>query len=291
MTFVLAFGVLSISSGAKTTYNAAFKLNAKVNGTSYASGDTITVSPGASVTVTLTYTNDFYSGGVSTQLFYDSRIFSGATAEFNKNGKLYEPCAGYCTFNDWDKIAAANRQNWWPDYEAGKKASFKENHKFCYMTMTVNPAAASEPPKNINEVLITYTFKVSPSAAAGTSGQIIIPKESIYRKNYMNGRTICVVYKSSDIWSTPVTTIDGLTCDVSKAVLNFKVAGGAKKGDVNSDGAINSTDALWILQSSVGNKTLTDAQKKLADVNSDGKINSSDALMVLQYSVGKITSF
>lgn len=64
-----------------------------------------------------------------------------------------------------------------------------------------------------------------------------------------------------------------------------------KIGDINTDGKINSADALLVLQSSTGIITLTDTQKLLADVNKDGRINSTDALLILQYATGKITSF
>ena len=59
-------------------------------------------------------------------------------------------------------------------------------------------------------------------------------------------------------------------------------------GDVNSDGKINSVDAVLILQSYVG---LIELDLGPADVNFDGKINSVDAVKVLQYYVGLITSF
>ena len=62
-------------------------------------------------------------------------------------------------------------------------------------------------------------------------------------------------------------------------------------GDINTDGRINSADALLALQSSTGMITLNDTQKLLADVNKDGRINSTDALLILQYATGKITSF
>ncbi len=55
-------------------------------------------------------------------------------------------------------------------------------------------------------------------------------------------------------------------------------------GDVNGDGRVNSTDALMVLQYSVG--TLKKIDKDAADLNSDGKINSTDALMILKISVG-----
>ncbi len=56
-------------------------------------------------------------------------------------------------------------------------------------------------------------------------------------------------------------------------------------GDVNSDGIINSSDALMLLNYCVGKTSLTKSQKERADVNFDGKYNSSDALIMLYLSV------
>lgn len=59
----------------------------------------------------------------------------------------------------------------------------------------------------------------------------------------------------------------------------------ATAGDVNSDGTVNSTDALCILMHSVG-KTPSKFDKGVADMNGDGNINSTDALAVLKITVG-----
>ncbi len=59
-------------------------------------------------------------------------------------------------------------------------------------------------------------------------------------------------------------------------------------GDVNSDGKINSTDALLCLQHSVGKIKLEGDAFTAADVDKNGFVNSSDALKILQFSVGKI---
>ncbi len=69
--------------------------------------------------------------------------------------------------------------------------------------------------------------------------------------------------------------------------VSLGVAAFAKtSGDVNNDGKVNSSDALIVLQYSVGtNKTI---DKATADVNGDGKINSTDALMILKISVGLV---
>ena len=62
-----------------------------------------------------------------------------------------------------------------------------------------------------------------------------------------------------------------------------------KMGDVNKDGKVNSTDALWVRQSSAGGRALDAYQKILADLNRDGKVNSTDALWIRQISAGSRT--
>lgn len=62
-------------------------------------------------------------------------------------------------------------------------------------------------------------------------------------------------------------------------------------GDVTLDGRIDSSDALSILQHSVGQINLKGELFERADVNRDGRVDSSDALSILQYSIGKISHF
>lgn len=62
-------------------------------------------------------------------------------------------------------------------------------------------------------------------------------------------------------------------------------------GDVNDDGAINSGDAMLVLQHSVRLFTLSARQQLAADVNMNNKIESGDAMQILQYSVHLIKEF
>ena len=62
-------------------------------------------------------------------------------------------------------------------------------------------------------------------------------------------------------------------------------------GDIDLNGAINSQDALLILQCVTARKQFEDNQKKYADVDLSGKVNSSDALYVLQHATGYIQKF
>lgn len=59
-------------------------------------------------------------------------------------------------------------------------------------------------------------------------------------------------------------------------------------GDINKDGWINATDALLVLQHSVGLISLDAERQPLADVNGDSNMDAMDALIILQISVGMI---
>lgn len=61
-------------------------------------------------------------------------------------------------------------------------------------------------------------------------------------------------------------------------------------GDVNSDGVIDTSDALFALRISLGHDDVTDEQYLSADVNGDGIVTSSDALSILQTAVTQIAS-
>lgn len=219
--------ILQISVGAvdNSKYKATFTLTAKVGNTSYKSGDVIPVKAGDTVYVTLSLSNNYFTGPTSAQLYYNNKIFSSApSAEFNTEGRLFEACGRQtCTFKDWDKIADENKQNCWPNYSEAKLKEFKDNHKFLRVTMTPNAMVTSEVPKSINEELVTIEFKVSSSVKKNTTGQIVIPVESRRTKDYKNGHLLCSVYDSADITSEASPYNEDLSYDCTKALLNFKV--------------------------------------------------------------------
>jgi hypothetical protein len=62
-------------------------------------------------------------------------------------------------------------------------------------------------------------------------------------------------------------------------------------GDVNSDGAVNSTDALIVLSADAGLNTSAYCPMNYGDVNGDGLVNSTDALIILSYDVGMTIPF
>jgi hypothetical protein len=58
-------------------------------------------------------------------------------------------------------------------------------------------------------------------------------------------------------------------------------------GDVDQNGAVQATDALWVLQAVVGKRTLTEEQCMLADLDMDYAITAKDGLYILRKVVGK----
>lgn len=91
---------------------------------------------------------------------------------------------------------------------------------------------------------------------------------------YLNGKKVSNygdIYWN-DYWGFIDVTIE---CDMNA----FKST--VKKGDLNKDGVVNSTDAALALQLYAESSATTE-DIAIADLNSDGKINSSDATMILE---------
>ena len=65
----------------------------------------------------------------------------------------------------------------------------------------------------------------------------------------------------------------------------------AKIGDANTDGKVNTADAVYVLRFSANMLTLTEKQLVCADTNKDGKVNTADAALILKYAAGMITDF
>lgn len=74
-------------------------------------------------------------------------------------------------------------------------------------------------------------------------------------------------------------------CMTFLAVIPVNAGAVSDMGDVDSNGAVTSSDALEILNNVTLLKAFTDEQIKASDIDGDGKVTSKDALAVLQYVV------
>ncbi len=75
--------------------------------------------------------------------------------------------------------------------------------------------------------------------------------------------------------------------EMSDALIVVTDVRGMIKGDINTNGTLDTSDAVLVLEQALEFIELHDAVKGDCDFNGDGKINTSDARAVLRYIVGK----
>ena len=71
---------------------------------------------------------------------------------------------------------------------------------------------------------------------------------------------------------------------LTSAQVDEEAKGSVVLGDVNMDGSVNSTDALWIIQAEFGLRSPLPLDR--CDMNCDGVCNSTDALWIIQVEFG-----
>ena len=79
----------------------------------------------------------------------------------------------------------------------------------------------------------------------------------------------------------------GTTFNAANPAATFQYDKKYKLGDVDENNRITTSDAVEILQSIVGKKTLTETQRFAADVDGNNSITAGDAVYILQFIVGK----
>lgn len=123
----------------------------------------------------------------------------------------------------------------------------------------------------------------------------LVPTQSSLRYiNQTTGATETTFIIYPDTLQTATTyyiyissTEDGYIQVGSFDVVASWVEGTYTLGDVNEDGAINSSDAVQILRYAAGLTSYIESDTEVvADINMDGSINSSDAVQVLRYAAG-----
>lgn len=134
----------------------------------------------------------------------------------------------------------------------------------------------------------SFSVKTSGSVKTDTSANIIygVPENlstANFSSAYLKYENVKITYTGAVngkvATGTVVTAADG-----QKTIASYTIS---VKGDVNRDGALNSVDALNILQAVVGVATLNKAQQYAADFDGNGSLNSNDALALMVYFNGK----
>ena len=257
-------------------------------------GKAINVYPGQVVWVTLHLKtgSKYYAGDLQAYVYYSTNIFKSTDQSsgcyiWESEGKYSSVCS--TTGSPFSKMVDSAIKGIYP---SGWSESQKKAHGFYSIIMYPHTSMTTTVKSNIDEDLVTIPIYVRSDAKPGDKGTIYLPAETVQSSSNTGGNFILSNYVNGELSGKNVPYAKDYAIDVSKAKLNFAVVGKTStKGDVNSDGRINASDALLVLQASTAYITLSDSQKKLADVASDGKINSSDALKILQYATGKITRF
>ncbi len=130
-----------------------------------------------------------------------------------------------------------------------------------------------ETDKQLDELRITENGNVIKAVTADLGkNTIVITPDSVGTHTYS------IEYKTNGIW----IKYDDYYTFVREKAVNLIL------GDVDMSRAINSSDALLILQYSTGIAQLNEYKFKAADTNHDNAVNSSDALRVLMFTTGNI---
>ena len=146
----------------------------------------------------------------------------------------------------------------------GKVASYNGSHDF---TVTLYQAGS--------ETMVGTPLTVSGSGTSGSTEQeFTIP-------NVPKGTYDLVVTKEAHLKYT-VKNVVVETTDLDLTTLTGKAFSTITLlcGDINGDGSINEDDVSIIRYANNINKSIADANNKLADINGDGSVNEDDVSIV-----------
>ena len=117
-----------------------------------------------------------------------------------------------------------------------------------------------------------------------TTGSNLICEPDITVSNILNKASGAVVKNTSGKTVTSGNIGTGFTIKYNGTAYTV-----IKKGDVNSDGKVTSSDYVKIKNYIMGKGSLSSVSKSAADVNQDGKVTSSDYVKIKNYIMGKGT--
>jgi hypothetical protein len=152
---------------------------------------------------------------------------------------------------------------------------------------------------NTSSISGSWDYGVKSDSATGLTTLTFIKLETANTGIAMNASTTLATFdlsvrKAGTFSMTPTVAI--LTDASAKLLDNVTAAAVSVTstdtlGDLDEDGSITSSDVVMLINSLIGNITLSDKQLVAADVDEDGSITSSDAVRLVNYLVGNITAF
>ena len=137
-----------------------------------------------------------------------------------------------------------------------------------YVEPKINPTPVEPTPvSGIRYARCTAASTLKSTTFIFSSNVVSVPKNAIMRMVAVESGWLKVTYSGK----TGYISLNSCVVDMF---------------DIDMNGAINSYDALLVLESATGKKKLSDAEKKVADADGNGTVNSADALTILQVSTG-----
>jgi hypothetical protein len=154
-----------------------------------------------------------------------------------------------------------------------------------FLGSTGRSAAGVIPIINNTTGTAKYALYSSGTTGAGPNGTGTVAQ--ITMQAVAVGSTTLTFTKAqlTDTQWNPLTVV---TPTMTSGTVTVRVS---KLGDVNGDGAVDSTDALIALSADVGMNTSQFCPMNCGDVNGDAHVDSTDALIILSYDVGMSVPF
>lgn len=207
--------IANFKKGGSTVYNSVNTSN-------------IDVKPGQVVWVTihLKTGSAYYAGEFSANVYYSNSIFTSTKKighVWNTNGKFTSICdprmgAPYSLITEKNRKAG---------YPASWTDSQKNSHEFYTAIMCPNIASYSKTVANVDEDIVSYPIYVKADAKTGTTGEIIIPQESLATSTNKTGKLYLNNFVNGDLSKDSVQFSKGVTHDLSKAKFTVTVVGGS----------------------------------------------------------------
>ena len=257
-------------------------------------GATVTVNPGATVSGTVKDGSGKAVSGAAVELYKDGTKVADATAGTDGKYTISNVSTGTYTLKAKSSNGSLNgsaeitvKADSIPDAHvtvakgftvSGTALSWNDTNDALYYLYpsTTEDAAIKAEWKSGSYTGTVCTSKGTPTAS-GKQFEQTFTFDTVAAGDYK----LAIVKPGHGLWIEELTVnTDNIT---DKSIRLYKM------GDVNKDGKVNGTDALWVRQSGAGSRTLDAYQKVLADLNRDGKVNGTDVLWIRQIGAGSRT--